>query len=149
MRTIAGVLAVVVSIIASACSGQAPGGAPTTGTPSAAAKPSPNGEDQKPESALPEDVRGLIDKTFAGDLEAMVSRRLIRAGVPFNRTFYFIDKGTPRGLSYEYLMLFEEELNKQRKTRQPEGPRRHAADAARRADSRAARPARSTWSSRS
>ena len=44
------------------------------------------------------------------------ARRLIRAGVPFNRTFFFIDKGTPRGLSYEYLTRFEEELNKTRKT---------------------------------
>ena len=58
----------------------------------------------------------MIDATFTGDLDGMVSRRLIRAGVPFNRTFFFIDKGTPRGLSYEYATLFEEELNKKRKT---------------------------------
>ena len=32
----------------------------------------------------------------------MVKRRLIRVGAPFNRTFYFIDKGVQRGLSYEY-----------------------------------------------
>jgi membrane-bound lytic murein transglycosylase MltF len=47
----------------------------------------------------------------------MAQRRLIRVGVPFNRTFYFLDKGTPRGLSYEYLMLFQDELNKRLRTR--------------------------------
>jgi membrane-bound lytic murein transglycosylase MltF len=46
----------------------------------------------------------------------MVERRFIRAGVPFNRTFYFVDEGQPRGLSYEYLMLLEEELNRKLKT---------------------------------
>ena len=65
---------------------------------------------------LGEELRSLIDQPFKGDLDAMVSRRLIRAGVPFNRTFYFVDKGTPRGLSYEYLMTFEDALNKKLKT---------------------------------
>ena len=32
----------------------------------------------------------------------MIERRIIRAGLPFNRTFYFIDNGVPKGLSYEY-----------------------------------------------
>lgn len=62
--------------------------------------------------ALPEDLRAAVDKSFTGDLDAMVQRRIIRAGVPFNRTFYFVDQGVQRGLSYEYLMLFEEQLNK-------------------------------------
>jgi membrane-bound lytic murein transglycosylase MltF len=69
-----------------------------------------------PESPLPAELRRIVDQTFSGDFDQMVSRRIIRAGVPFNRTFFFIDKGTPRGLSYEYLTLFEESLNKQLKT---------------------------------
>jgi membrane-bound lytic murein transglycosylase MltF len=68
------------------------------------------------ESALPEDVRSLLDKPFTGDFDQMIERRSIRAAVPFNRTFYFVDKGVQRGLSYEYLMLFEEQLNKKLKT---------------------------------
>ena len=117
MRTIAGLVAVAACVLAPACSSPTPGGAAPNGSPgAAAAKPSPSGEDPKPESALPESLRSLTDATFTGDLDAMVSRRLIRAGVPFNRTFFFIDKGTPRGLSYEYATLFEEELNKKRKT---------------------------------
>ena len=62
-------------------------------------------------AAIPEELRGTADRPFTGDLDGMVPRRLIRAGVPFNRTFYFIDRGQQRGLSYEYLMLFEEQLN--------------------------------------
>ena len=78
------------------------------------------GEEELPppvyESALPEPMRSLVERVFTGDMDAMVERRLIRAGVPFDRSFYFIDKGVQRGLSYEYLMHFEEELNKKLKT---------------------------------
>jgi len=42
----------------------------------------------------------------------MLKRRMIRLGVTYNRTFYFIDKGVPRGVVYEYGKLFEDELNK-------------------------------------
>ena len=69
-----------------------------------------------PYDALPEEVRGALDKPFTGDFEEMVSRRLIRAGVVFNRTQYFIDRGVQRGMVYESLRLFEEQINKRRKT---------------------------------
>ena len=46
----------------------------------------------------------------------MVKRRVIRAGVVYNRTQYFIDRGQQRGMSYEALHLFEEEINKRLKT---------------------------------
>ncbi|HTI37082.1 MAG TPA: transporter substrate-binding domain-containing protein [Vicinamibacterales bacterium] len=102
-------------------SGTAPptqGSAPAS--PAAASAPAPGSTDAasepRHELVLPEEFKGLIEKPFAGDLDGLVSRRIIRAGVPFNRTSYFIDKGTPRGLSYEYLVLFEEQLNKQLKT---------------------------------
>ncbi len=54
-----------------------------------------------------------------------VHRRLRRAGqasrrfasaVTFNRTHYFIDKGQERGLTYESLKLFENDLNADLKT---------------------------------
>ncbi len=41
---------------------------------------------------------------------------MIRAGVVFNRTQYFIDKGVQRGISYESIKLFEDEINKRLKT---------------------------------
>ena len=50
-----------------------------------------------PYDALPESARSLLDQPFTGDLDEMVKRRIIRAGVTFNRTHYFIDKGQQRG----------------------------------------------------
>ena len=46
----------------------------------------------------------------------MVTRRLVRVGVAFNRTLYFVDEGVQRGAAYEYGKLMEDELNKRRKT---------------------------------
>jgi membrane-bound lytic murein transglycosylase MltF len=72
-------------------------------------------EDSSPEyeSVLPEALRIAVHKTFTGDFDEMVQRRIIRIGVTFNRTFYFVDKGAQRGLAYEYVHLFEEQLNRQ------------------------------------
>jgi len=68
------------------------------------------------ESALPETVRANLNKPFKGDLDEMVKRRVVRIGVTFNRTHYFVDKGVQRGAVYEYGKLMEDELNKRRKT---------------------------------
>lgn len=53
-----------------------------------------------------------IDRPWTGDLDAMVERRLIRMLVVPSRTFYFVDKGQQRGLSYDQGRAFEDELNK-------------------------------------
>ncbi len=57
-----------------------------------------------------------MDKPFLDDFDAMVKRRAIRVAVTFNRTHYFIDEGQERGLTYESLKLFENELNAELKT---------------------------------
>jgi membrane-bound lytic murein transglycosylase MltF len=80
-----------------------------TAKPAAAAAPTGQGY----QSAIPSELRPMIDRAFTGDLDGMMHRRLIRIGVPFNRTFYFIDKGVQRGLSYEYSTIFEDWINKQ------------------------------------
>jgi membrane-bound lytic murein transglycosylase MltF len=69
-----------------------------------------------PYDALPEQTRKVIDVSFTGDFDEMVKRRVIRAGVVYNRTHYFLDKGVQRGMSAESLRLFEEELNTRLKT---------------------------------
>ena len=51
-----------------------------------------------------------------GDFDEMVKRRVIRVGVTFNRTHYFIDKGQERGITYEALKAFENDLNTELKT---------------------------------
>ena len=57
-----------------------------------------------------------MDEPFTGDFDALVTRRSIRVGVTFNRTHYFIDKGQERGLTFETLKLFENDLNADLKT---------------------------------
>ena len=102
--------------VASACSGrqEAPPASPPAATPSAAEAPLP--DTKSPFDALPEAVRLVMDKPFTGDFDELVKRRAIRAGVTFNRTHYFIDKGQERGLAYESLKAFENDLNTELKT---------------------------------
>lgn len=134
-------LSIAVAAAAAACSGQPGGsetktaappagsGAPAPAAPAAAPAPAPEAdspgakgaevsEEMAPpvEAALPEAMRSIMDKPFTGDFDEMVKRRLIRVGVTFNRTFYFVDKGAQRGLAYEYMTIYEEELNKRLKT---------------------------------
>jgi membrane-bound lytic murein transglycosylase MltF len=81
-----------------------------------AADDEPLPEVPSPYDALPEEARSVLDREFTGDFDEMVKRRLIRAGVVYNRTQYFIDRGVQRGISYESIALFEEQLNKRLKT---------------------------------
>ena len=113
-------IAALVALAAAACGGgeskapadkpsaAAPGTAPGTGDapipPSAA------------ETEIPEPLRATLLKPFSGDFDEMVKRRVIRVGVPYNRTFYFVDKGVQRGVSYEYGKAFEDDLNTRLKT---------------------------------
>ena len=46
----------------------------------------------------------------------MKKRRVVRVLVVYNKTNYFIDKGTPRGITTEAFQLFEDYLNKKYKT---------------------------------
>jgi len=109
---------VVVLLLAAitACSGQQEAApvATAVATPSAADAAIP--ETVSPYDALPEAVRLVMDKPFTGDFDTLVARRAIRVGVTFNRTHYFIDKGQERGLTYESLKLFENDLNADLKT---------------------------------
>ncbi len=55
-------------------------------------------------------------KPWTGDLDGMVKRRRIRVLVPYNKTNYFVDQGTQRGVAYDGMKTFEDELNKKLKT---------------------------------
>jgi membrane-bound lytic murein transglycosylase MltF len=57
-----------------------------------------------------------LDQKWTGDFDGMVERRLIRALVPYSKTFYFLDGPDQRGLTYERLRAFEKYVNKQLKT---------------------------------
>ena len=102
-----------------ACSGgkeAAPPATPATPAAAPSATDAPIPPTASPYDALPEAVRLAMDKPFTGDFDALVERRSIRVGVTFNRTHYFIDQGQERGLTYETLKLFENDLNADLKT---------------------------------
>ncbi|MDX2510089.1 MAG: transporter substrate-binding domain-containing protein, partial [Desulfobacterales bacterium] len=56
-----------------------------------------------------------LDQTWSGDFDGMVERRFIRVLVTYNKTHYFLDRARERGATYEALMRFEKEINKQLK----------------------------------
>ena len=58
-----------------------------------------------------------ISSVWTGDLDGMVTRRVLRVATTYNRTHYFIDKGVQRGAVYESFKLFEDELNTRLKTK--------------------------------
>jgi membrane-bound lytic murein transglycosylase MltF len=59
-----------------------------------------------------DEVIGL-DEKWTGDLDGMIERRRIRALVPYSQTEYYIDGPNRRGIAYEAMVYFEEELNRQ------------------------------------
>lgn len=91
---------------------QPPGGAAVASAADADSPPPPPAH----EADLPPAVKAVLSNRFAGDLDDMAARRLVRIGAPYSRTFYYVDKGVQRGLSYELAETFEDELNKSRKT---------------------------------
>src|SRR5262245_36736996 len=117
-----GLLSLLGMLVSAACAGPATEEAAKSAPAASSAAPAGTAQAEEPlpppvyESALPEDMRSIVDVSFTGDFDEMVKRRVIRAAVPFNRSFYFVDKGVQRGLSYEYMQLFEEQLNQKMKT---------------------------------
>jgi membrane-bound lytic murein transglycosylase MltF len=55
---------------------------------------------------------------WKGDLDGMIKRRIVRVLIPYNKTLYFLDKeGQQRGLMYDLMTAFEQDLNKQSATK--------------------------------
>lgn len=54
-----------------------------------------------------------IQKPWKGDLPGMLDRRVIRVLTTYNKTFFFINKGTQRGITHDIFAAFEQDLNKQ------------------------------------
>jgi membrane-bound lytic murein transglycosylase MltF len=79
-------------------------------TPKAAAAAAPAAS--APSGSLPVGTR-----PWKGDFDAMVERRLIRALVPSSKTFYYVEKGRPSGLSYDVFTAFEQDVNKSIKSK--------------------------------
>ena len=91
-----------------------------TDAPAASAAPA-SGQSPAPseEPAAQEAADGILTidlekqlKPWTGDLDGMIERRVIRVLTVHSKTFYFHDKGTPRGTVVDFSRLFEDELNK-------------------------------------
>jgi len=68
----------------------------------------------KPGVGLP---AGVMNAPFTGDLDEMVKRRVVRALVPFSKTFFTVDRGLQRGLAVDIGKMFEDHLNKKLNTK--------------------------------
>ena len=66
--------------------------------------------------AAPKDAM-LENKPWIGDFNKMAEKRQIRVLVVCNKTFYFLDRGRQRGISYDLLKEFEKFVNKKLKTK--------------------------------
>ena len=59
----------------------------------------------------------IPSQLWKGDLDGMIQRRQIRVLVPYSKTFFFVDKGTQRGVTYDFLTTFENVLNERLKSK--------------------------------
>src|SRR5215471_8731692 len=56
-------------------------------------------------------------RQWKGDFDGMKKRRLIRALVPYSKTFYYVERGRQRGISYEVFQALEDDVNKKVKSK--------------------------------
>ena len=71
-------------------------------------KPSPQTPEREQLTITPEEMM----EPWTGDLDGMISRRVIRVLTVYSKTFYFMNKGVQRGTTYEIFHLFEQDLNR-------------------------------------
>ena len=90
---------------------------PREGAPSATAAAPDAPEDSAGEpQTLSDSALAAITRPRTGDFDSMLARRQVRMIVVPSRTHYFVDRGTPRGLSVDAAALFEAYLNKKYRT---------------------------------
>ena len=82
--------------------------------PAAASKKDMPRRDAAPQSQT---AREPILRKWTGDLDGMIQRRIIRVLTTYSKTNYFVDKGAQRGLVYDSIRMFEDDLNKKLKNR--------------------------------
>lgn len=54
----------------------------------------------------------VLSRPWKGDFDEMVKRRVIRVLVPFSKTFYYVERGRARGITYDIFTAFDADLNK-------------------------------------
>jgi membrane-bound lytic murein transglycosylase MltF len=80
--------------------------------PAAAQTPEPSTAAEEEQAAVESEAL-ILDclSPWTGDLDGMIDRRMIRVLTVFSKTFYTVDRGTQRGITYEALKKFEDDLN--------------------------------------
>jgi membrane-bound lytic murein transglycosylase MltF len=68
-----------------------------------------------PSTGQAEEALLKLKENWTGDFDQMVEQRIIRALVPYSKTFYFVDGADQRGLTYDLLKGFENHLNTKQK----------------------------------
>ena len=104
-------LILALSIGLFACSGGGEASPETT----APATSSETASSPQPIAAVPPALVLEMLEPFHGDFDAMVEEREIRVLVTYNKTNFFLDGGTQRGITTELLREFENSLNKELK----------------------------------
>ncbi len=56
-------------------------------------------------------------RQWKGDFDGMKKRHIIRALVPYSKTFYYVENGRQRGVSFEVFEALEKDLNRQLKAK--------------------------------
>jgi membrane-bound lytic murein transglycosylase MltF len=73
----------------------------------AEANPLPETPQRERLTIAPEEVM----TPWTGDLDGMIARRVIRVLMVYSKTFYFVNQGIQRGITYEVFRAFERDLN--------------------------------------
>ena len=73
---------------------------------------SPQAPDPAPAERPPAGTFQIANRPWTGDFDGMVERRVIRALVVPSKTHYFVEEGRQRGIAYEALQAFEDEVNR-------------------------------------
>src|SRR4249919_2466321 len=68
------------------------------------------GADEAKQTETQEIARSVMNQKWTGDLDGMVNRRLIRVLTLYNKTMYFLDKDTQKGIVYDAMKAFEEDV---------------------------------------
>ena len=92
--------------------------APVQALPQAAPKKTPVATPRAPKASAKASGSLPLETSYErlGDFDAMRKRHLVRVLVVYNKTNYFIDRGTPRGIMAEAFKLFEDYINRKYRT---------------------------------
>jgi len=92
------------------CGGDQP---PMVGAEETSPQQTEAAETSQPIAAVPPVLVASLMKPFHGDFDAMVEKRVMRVLVTYNKTNFFLEGGTQRGISADALREFEKALNKE------------------------------------